>query len=88
MIQTDIVVDVEEAVKGTPDQDREVKVRINKGQIGQTKWVSESYSDFATGEEVILFLVPDSSEIGDVNEQYYVLSGMKQGKFVRKEDAG
>lgn len=88
VIQTDIVVGVEEIFKGAPYQNQEVKVRINKGQVGQTKWVSESYPDFTTGEEMILFLVPDSSEIADVNEQYYVLAGMRQGKFVRSENTG
>lgn len=43
---------------------------------------SEGYPDFAPGEKVVLFLSKDDSDVANPNENYYVLTGMIQGKFV------
>ena len=54
---------------------------IDKGQVGNMKWNSEGYPDFTTGEEVVMFLSKDDSDVANPNENYYVLTGMKQGEF-------
>ncbi|MBY0011224.1 hypothetical protein [Paenibacillus typhae] len=80
IIQTDILVNVREAYKGTP-YSNQIKVRINKGQVGDTLVLSEGYPDFTSGEEVVLFLSEDDGDLAEPDENYYVLTGMVQGKF-------
>lgn len=81
IIQTDIIVGINAIFKGTPYDKENVTVRIDKGQIGKTRVISGGYPDFTPGEEVILFLAKDDSDLADLNENYYVLKGMRQGKF-------
>jgi hypothetical protein len=85
IIQTDIVVGIEQIFKGTPF-DSHIKVRVNEGQVENIKWDSEGYPDFNLGEEVILFLSKDDSDLTNPNENYYVLTGMFQGKFNQIEN--
>ena len=80
LIQTDIIVDVNEVYKGTPYDSKAITVRIHKGKVGNVVWKSEGYPDFTDGEEVILFLSEDDGDVA-TNENYYVLTGMCQGKF-------
>lgn len=88
IIQTDILVDVEKVYKNKIDVSETIKVRINKGTIGETIYKSEGYPDFEIGEEVVLFLAEDDSDLANPDENYYVLTGMTQGKFFLPEGKG
>lgn len=79
ILQTDIVIDVEKVLSGECDNS-EVIVRIDKGEDENTIVYSEGYPDFTKGEEVLLFLSRDDSDVA-TDEDYYVLTGMKQGKY-------
>lgn len=81
IIQTDVLVMVEDKYKGVLYDEKEVIVRINKGEIEDIKMISDGYPDFILGEEVVLFLSKDSGDLADIKENYYVLTGMLQGKF-------
>ncbi|KEO84896.1 hypothetical protein [Tumebacillus flagellatus] len=80
IVQTDVVVHVNQVYKGTP-YDKDIAVRVDKGEVGNTVWKSEDEPDFTKGEDVILFLNQDNSDVARPEETYYVLSGMLQGKF-------
>lgn len=88
IIQTDVIVSIEDVYKNTPYNDKEITVRINKGKIDNTTMTSEGYPDFIPGEEVILFLSDDDGDLASPNENYYVLTGLIQGKFSIKENSG
>lgn len=79
ILQTDIVINVEKVLSGECDNS-EVIVRIDKGEDENTIVYSEGYPDFTKGEEVLLFLSRDDSDVA-TDEDYYVLTGMKQGKY-------
>jgi hypothetical protein len=86
ILQTDIVVFVDEVIEGTLDQ-KAVTVRINKGEDAKTIVYSDGYPDFNAGEKVLLFLARDNSDV-KTEEDYYVLTGMRQGKFDLKTTSG
>jgi len=88
IIQTDILVDVDDVYKGTPNNTKTITVRIDEGTIGDTEMVSDDYPDFIPGEEAILFLSEDDGDLANANERYYVLTCMLQGKFSLKESEG
>lgn len=46
---------------------------------------SEGYPNFEKGEDILVFLSRDDSDITVANEDYYVLTGMLQGKYNLKE---
>ncbi len=79
ILQTDIVIDVDNVLYGDISGDN-VKVRINKGEDANTIVHSEGYPDFFENENVLLFLSRDDSDVA-TDEDYYVLTGMKQGKY-------
>ena len=79
ILQTDIVVSAEEVLKGTVPS-KNVVVRINKGEDKKTIVRSDGYPDFDIGEETVLFLSRDDGDLA-TEEDYYVLTGMKQGKY-------
>ena len=85
IIQTDVLIDIDKIYKGNPYNDRQIAVRLDKGQIGNTVFNSEGFSDFKEDEEVILFLSIDDSDVANPDESYYVLTGMEQGKFTKSE---
>jgi hypothetical protein len=85
IIQTDIVIDIDEVYKGTPYDSKSVTVRIEKGKVGNVEMKSEGFPDFIPGEEVILFLQEDDGDLLEPNENYYRLTGMCQGKFTLSE---
>lgn len=85
IIQTDVLIDIDKIYKGNPYNDRQIAVRLDKGQIGNTVFKSEGFPDFKEDEEVILFLSIDDSDVANPNENYYVLTGMEQGKFTKSE---
>ena len=80
MLQTDIVVKVNEVLFGD-DLSSEVTVRINKGENESTIVVDEWTPDFTVGENVLLFLMRDSSAMA-TDEDYYVLSAIEQAKYL------
>lgn len=84
IIQTDILVKISEVLKGVPYDDSNIIVRIDKGIVGKVKLISNGYPDFKEGEEVILFLNLDDSDLSSLNENYYVLTGLNQSKFTLK----
>lgn len=88
IIQTDVLVKVNEVYKNEPYSSDAVTVRINKGQVGDTTMTSEGYPDFTPGEEVVLFLSEDDGDLANPNESYYVLTGMIQGKFALTKEKG
>ncbi|MZP29276.1 hypothetical protein GTO91_06090 [Heliobacterium undosum] len=81
ILQTDVFIHVEEVFKGTPYDTQQIAVRIDKGETPTTKVTSDGYPDFSKGEEVILFLSKDNSDVANHDESYYVLTGMIQGKY-------
>lgn len=83
IIQTDISVNIDQILKGNPYDYKNIIVRINKGTVKNVEYISEGYPDFKAGEEVVLFLSIDDGDLSKVNtnENYYVLTGMLQGKF-------
>lgn len=89
ILQTNVVVHIEEIIKGTPYNSEEINVRINKGETDDYIVISDGYPDFPKGEEVLLFLSIDESDVANEKENYYVLTGMIQGKYTitEKEDA-
>lgn len=85
IIQTDISIKINEIYKGQPYSTDSVNVRINKGISGGTNLISDGYPDFKMNEEVVLFLSKDDGDLANPDENYYVLTGMAQGKFLLKE---
>ena len=60
--------------------DNQAIVRIDKGEDENTIVSSDGYPDFEVNEKVLLFLSRDDSDIA-TDEDYYVLTGMRQGKY-------
>lgn len=79
-LQTDIKLEISETFKGEPYSNN-ILVRVDEGQDGDTVIDKEEYPDFKEGEEVILFLSKDVSDQANPNENYYILTGMSQGKY-------
>lgn len=81
ILQTDITVSIYDIVSGEYSLDK-VVVRVNKGydEESNTKMISDAYPDFEVGEEILLFLTKDDSELA-TEENYFVLTGMRQGKY-------
>ncbi|MDQ0194906.1 hypothetical protein [Paenibacillus wynnii] len=84
-IQTDVLIKVNEVYKNKPYDNSVVTVRIEAGKVGNTTLTSEGYPTFQPGEEVVLFLSEDDGDLANPNENYYVLTGMLQGKFSLNE---
>lgn len=81
IVQTDIVVNIQEVYKNKPYNEEKIIVRINQGEVGNIKMISEGYPDFIPNEEIVLFLSEDDGDLANPKEKYYVLTGMLQGKF-------
>ena len=79
VLQTDIVVNIDNYLFGERD-DNQAIVRIDKGEDENTIVSSDGYPDFKVNEKVLLFLSRDDSDIA-TDEDYYVLTGMRQGKY-------
>lgn len=78
ILQTDIVLNIENILSGECGET--VRVRIDKGEDKNTIVHSDGYPDFFKNEKVLLFLSRDDSDVA-TDEDYYVLTGMKQGKY-------
>ncbi len=87
ILTTDAVVNINQIYKGNPYNKNEIKVRVHGGndKNSSTKYVSNGYPKFYKGENVILFLAKDDSDIEYDDNDYYVLVGMLQGKFTEHE---
>ena len=68
ILQTDIVVNIDNYLFGERD-DNQAIVRIDKGEDENTIVSSDGYPDFEVNEKVA------------TDEDYYVLTGMRQGKY-------
>lgn len=87
ILQTDIRISVLDVFKGKPYSNESVLVRVDEGEKGNYAVENDDFPDFAEGEEVILFLAKDDSDVADPNEYYYVLVGAGQGKFRHNKDS-
>ncbi|GGA11588.1 hypothetical protein GCM10008018_65820 [Paenibacillus marchantiophytorum] len=85
ILQTDIVVSVNKTFKGNPTKSDSVVIRIDSGETKDVKVISEGYPSFEKGEEVLVFLSRDDSDVANTKEDYYILTGMLQGKYNLKE---
>jgi hypothetical protein len=85
ILTTDIVIEIKKIFKGIPYDNKNIIVRIEKGYDDSTTAISDGYPDFKPEENVILFLSNDESDIVDTSSNYYVLTGMAQGKFALKK---
>ena len=81
ILQTDIFVEIDEIFYGEYNKEN-VVVRIDKGydKSQKIRYISDGYPDFEKGENVLLFLSRDDSDVA-TDEDYFVLTGMKQGKW-------
>lgn len=86
ILQTDVLVDINDIFKGKPYDPDNIRVRIYRGYSDDAVVYSDGYPNFSSGEEVILFLSPDDSDVAEKNENYYVLTGMIQGKYLLMDD--
>lgn len=82
ILQTDISINIKEIFSGIPYDKKNILVRIDKCLYDNIKVASEGYPDFIIGEDLILFLSKDDSDVANPDENYYVLTGMSQGKFI------
>lgn len=81
-LQTDILVDIDKIFKGMPYNDKHISVRVYQGSTDSVVVISDGYPEFTIGEDVILFLSKDDGPLANLQENYYVLTGMRQGKFM------
>ena len=86
VLQTDIIIDINELLSGNY-YSKTTTVRINKGydSITRTRYISDGYPDFSVGENVLLFLSRDDGDLA-TDEDYFVITGMRQGKFILNDD--
>ncbi len=73
-IVTDVVVTVEDVVKGTANKDGDIYLRLAGGRVGGIVTVISELPEFTENEEVILYLENDP-------QQGYVLVAGSRGKF-------
>ena len=81
ILQTDIFVEIDEILYGEYNKEN-VVVRIDKGydKAQKIRYISDGYPDFEKDEKVLLFLSRDDSDVA-TDEDYFVLTGMRQGKW-------
>ena len=85
ILQTDIVIDVDEILFGEPSSGDQITLRIDKGEDEYTISLDEWTPDFTVGEQSLLFLMRDDSDF-KTDEDYYVLSANEQAKYVLQGD--
>lgn len=87
ILQTDIVVTINELLSGEY-KDKETVVRINTGYDKEKniQYISEGYPEFTEGEHVLLYLSRPTGDLA-TDEDYFVLTGMYQGKW-KIDDVG
>lgn len=79
ILQTDIVININNVYYGEPSSDN-VILRIDKGSDENTVVLDEWIPDFTVGEEALLFLMRDDSDL-KTDEDYYVLTANEQAKY-------
>lgn len=84
ILQTDLLIDVNEVLYGETTDDT-IKLRIDKGEDEDTIVIDEFIPDFTVGEESLLFLARDDSALR-TDEDYYVLTTYEQSKYVPQDD--
>lgn len=79
ILQTDIYVTVDNVLYGDCETDT-IAVRADYGEDETTIVYSDCEPVFTIGEQILLFLARDRSDVA-TDEDYYILVGMNQGKF-------
>ena len=79
VMQTDVYVSVDSVLYGDASSEK-IAVRIDEGEDETTIFHSDGYPDFEIGKPILLFLARDRSDVA-TDEDYYILVGMKQGKY-------
>ncbi len=88
VLQTDIEIKIDEIISGEYDSDIAV-VRVDKGydKKTRTKYISDGFPDFHEGESVLMFLSRDEG-IMNTGENYFLSTGMYQGKWSFNKETG
>ncbi|ACV62622.1 hypothetical protein Dtox_1768 [Desulfofarcimen acetoxidans DSM 771] len=87
MLYRDNIISVSDVLKGDV-KGNEITVRTYRGDYPQGENIvkidtGDAYGSFSQGESVILFLANDDSNYNkDKSNNYYILKGMNQGKFL------
>lgn len=83
IIYTDVKVKIDTLLKGNPNSNDVITVRLYKGEIpGEFAFGSDTEADFSKNEKVLLFLMEDDSIYNkDKTSDHYVIMGQYQGKF-------
>jgi hypothetical protein len=85
MIYTDVVINVDECLKGSSDE--EVTVRIFNGSVDGDTMIADYEASFQSGEKVFLYLIEDEWKYTkDLGPEHYFVLGSMQGKFTLTED--
>lgn len=84
IIQTDVTVSIIEVLKGLPYNSSNLNVRTDTGKLDNIEYVSEDIPDLTANENVILFLSKDDSDVAKPSENYYVITGMGQGLYIKE----
>jgi len=84
ILQTDVKILVTDVLKGTPYNSNMILVRIDKGSTEGIEFVSDDIPDFIEGQDVLLFLSIDDSDVAVFTEDYYILNGMGQGLYIKE----
>ena len=79
VMQTDVYISVDSILYGDASSEK-IAVRIDEGEDETTIFHSDGYPDFEIGKPILLFLARDRSDVA-TDEDYYILVGMKQGKY-------
>lgn len=84
IIQTDVNISIKEVLKGVPYSNSSLNLRTDTGKIDNIEYVSGDIPDLTYNEDVILFLSKDDSDVAKPNENYYVLTGLGQGLYIKE----
>ena len=84
IIQTDTNISIIEVLKGVPYNNSSLNLRTDTGKLDNVEYISEDIPALTYNEEVILFLSKDDSDVANPAENYYVLTGMGQGLYIKE----
>lgn len=82
ILVSDVAIEADEVFKGELEENEEVTVRINNGLGSQHSPPSVSYPRFGKEEQALLFLRKIDGDTAINEEDYYVVHGAYQGKFI------
>lgn len=80
------LVKVKEVIKGDVNVDEEILIREYGGKHGNSKTIVDNSEVVKKGEEYIMFLFNDTSDIVDSSKEYYVLTNPYRSKFKYNKD--